>query len=227
MSAGSDLGQTTERCLPGTDDFTANAAGGDIEAAKRAAVTVAAMWPWGHIAVSYLLYSLGLRERDKVPQSPEVFLLGLGALLPDLVDKPLAWSLGVLDSARSLGHSALVAVLVLAVLYLVLVPRVGRSPVAAFGVGYLSHPFADLPLEVFGGEFGATGYFLWPLTSMPPAEPGRTLMQYLLNYQPGPYDGVQLGLVSLAFALWFADGRPGWGSLVGVVTSDEPTVLEQ
>lgn len=186
-----------------------------------------AMWPWGHVAVSYLLYSLGLRERDRLPQSPEVFLLGFGALVPDIVDKPLAWSFGVLDSARSLGHSVLVAVLVLAVLYLVLAPRVGRSAVTAFGVGYLSHPFADVPLEMFVGEFGATGYFLWPITAMPPAESGRTLIQYLMNYQPGPYDGVQLGLVFLAFALWSADGRPGWGSLVGVITSDEPAVVER
>lgn len=185
------------------------------------------MWPWGHLAVGYLLYSLGLREQQRVPQSPEVFLLGFGTLLPDLVDKPLAWTFEVLNSGRSLGHSVLIAVVVLGVLYLALVPRVGRSPLVAFGVGYLSHPFADFPLAAFSGDFSATGYFLWPLLSMPAADTDRTIIQYLLTYEPVPFDFVQLALVAIAVALWYADGRPGWDELSGWIrtggsAADEP-----
>lgn len=176
------------------------------------------MWPWGHLAVGYLLYSLGRRRRGRVPTSPEVFLLAVGALFSDLVDKPLAWELGLLRSGRSLGHSLLVAVIVVAILYAVLGPRIGRSRVTAFAVGYLSHPFADLPFaDVLAGEFAMAAYFVWPLRSMPADDPERSILEFLLSFQPGPFDYFQGLLVLLAVWLWLFDGQPGWRELRNVV----------
>lgn len=172
------------------------------------------MWPWGHLALGYLVYSLVRRRQGQLPEHPEVYLLGIGALLPDLVDKPLAWTFGVLESGRSLGHSALVAVIVVGVLYLALAPRFGRQPVVAFGIGYLTHPMADLPYNaVLAGEFEFLHYFVWPLLAVPTPESDISLITYLLSYEPGLTDWVQLGLVVLALGLWRFDGSPGWAAL--------------
>lgn len=168
------------------------------------------MWPWGHLAVGYLLYSLALRHRDRIPDSPEVLLLAFGTLLPDLVDKPLSWELGVLRSGRSLGHSVLIATVVVVVLYVALAPRVGRTRVTAFAVGYLSHPVVDFPYaDVLAGEFATTAYFVWPLRSMPPDDSDLSIIEYLLSFQPGPFDYFQGLLVVLAVILWYLDGTPG------------------
>lgn len=172
------------------------------------------MWPWGHVAVGYLLYSLGLRQRNQLPRSPEVFLLGFGTLFPDLVDKPLAWTLGVLESGRSLGHSVVVAAVVIGVLYLVVAPRVGRAPVTAFAVGYLSHPLADFPYaEVAAGELEFTTYLVWPLLSPPPYETEPSFLAHLVAYEFGPFEAVQLGLFAAAVYLWSRDGTPGLGAV--------------
>lgn len=168
------------------------------------------MWPWGHLAVGYLLYTAGLRRFGRQPQSPEVYLLALGTQLPDLVDKPLAWTFDVLVSGRSLGHSLLVATVVIAVLFAVLAPRVERGWLAAFAVGYLSHPLADFPFEdVLAGDWTTVAFYVWPLRSMPPDDPALTILGYFLAFEIGPFDYVQFGLVVVAAWAWHRDGRPG------------------
>lgn len=182
------------------------------------------MLPWGHLAVGYLLYSVGLRQRDRLPHSPEVFLLAYGTLVSDLVDKQLSWELGVLQSGRSLGHSVLIAAFVLALLYVYVAPRIGRSRVTAFAVGYLSHPLADIPYgDILAGEFATSAYFVWPLLSMPPSEPGRSIIAYLLAFEPGPFDYFQGLLVVLALGLWYLDGAPGWRELTGWIRGRAPS----
>ena len=53
------------------------------------------MWPWGHLGVAYLLYSLYSRGRFRRPPRPEPTLaVVFGSQFADLVDKPLAWGLG-------------------------------------------------------------------------------------------------------------------------------------
>ena len=64
------------------------------------------MWPWGHLAVGYLVYSGLSRWRfGRLPGSVATLAVALGTQLPDLVDKPLAWTVNVLASGRSLAHS--------------------------------------------------------------------------------------------------------------------------
>lgn len=182
------------------------------------------MWPWGHLAVGYLVYSLWLGREGRSPDAIAVLLLGLGTQLPDLVDKPLAWELGVLEAGRSLGHSVLIGVVVLGVLYRVAGPRIGRDRVTAFGVGYLSHAVADLPAsDLVAGEFATSAYLVWPLRSVPPEEIDRSIIEYLLAFQPGPFDYLQGVLVLLAVVRWYQDGRPGLGALRSLLRPETET----
>ena len=171
------------------------------------------MWPWGHLAVGYLAYSMWRRRRGERPGSPEVSWLAVGTLLPDLVDKPLAWQFGLLESGRSLGHSLVVAAVVLGVLWVVLVPRVGRGSVVALAVGSLSHPLADLP---WYGEHALdpayATYLVWPLLPPPPYETEGSFLAHLLAYAPGPYEAFQAGLLAVAGYVWYRDGAPGAGT---------------
>lgn len=63
-----------------------------------------------------------------------------GALVPDAIDKGLAWVLGVTPSGRYIAHTPL-AVLTLAS---VASAFVGRKKAAAFATAYMVHLVADL-----------------------------------------------------------------------------------
>lgn len=68
------------------------------------------MWPWEHLAVGYIGYSLSVRLAGRgVPRPRPVVALAVGTQFPDLVDKPLSWTLGVLPSGHSLAHSLFAA----------------------------------------------------------------------------------------------------------------------
>jgi len=102
------------------------------------------MLPWGHAAVGYLCYSFIVRVRDRrAPTGPAVLTLAVGTQLPDLIDKPLAWSLGILPSGRSLGHSLLFAVLLTIVVWVVAQRYDRQREVSALMVGHLLHVLAD------------------------------------------------------------------------------------
>lgn len=180
------------------------------------------MFPPGHAAFGYLLSSLIRRayHRD-VPTDGSIPWLLLGTQLPDLVDKPLAWWFNVLQAARSLGHSLLVAgpLVVLLALWL---RRRGRGPAGeALVVGFVSHLLGDAGPAVSGG-LERLSFLAWPL--LPPLEystrPSLWPPTYLLEPIISPsYDLVAVVFVGL---LWIADGRPGLGylrSLVGVFDS--------
>ena len=78
------------------------------------------MWPIGHIGIAYLLYAAATRLRfDEIPTPGPTVALLVGALFPDLVDKPLAWYLNVLPTGRTLAHSLLVLVPLCLAVYLV------------------------------------------------------------------------------------------------------------
>lgn len=167
------------------------------------------MWPWGHLAVGYLLYSLGRHHRGGRPGPLEAALVALGTQLPDLVDKPLAWSLGVLPGGRTLGHSIIVAALVIGAISVIVRPRYGRRPVTAFAVGYLSHLLADLPPELLAGEITRASYLLWPLLPPPPYELEPSFIAHLRAYELGSYEALQFLLFGVAVGVWYRDGAPG------------------
>jgi hypothetical protein len=97
-----------------------------------------------------------------------------GAALPDLVDKPLA-SLGVVDLYHTVGHSALLLVLV------VPVALTGRAGLSA-AVGWGSHLFLDAFHIVVNGRPTDALFLGWPLVVPPDPlalPPGDFLLYYL------------------------------------------------
>ena len=178
------------------------------------------MWPWEHAIVGYLAYSLFARlyYRDS-PDGLEAFAVVFASVLPDLIDKPLAWEFGVFESGYALGHSIFFAV-PLSVAVGLVARRVGRGPAGvAFGVGYLLHLPADvLDAYLRGGQY-APEILLWPVSTVDSVHEhtgftdefvrlfGR-YQQDLLAGDLSTYMWVQVGLAGLAALVWLADGAP-------------------
>lgn len=173
------------------------------------------MWPWEHAAIAYIGYRLYCR--NSTPSDGAAVALLFGSLFPDLVDKPLAWYLGVLPGGRSLAHSLLVAV-PLSVLVLVAANRLDRSELGtAFAIGYLLHLPADLlsPLLIRGTvEYH---FLLWPLLPIEASGSGGPTLTTLVTQFVG-FLGTPIGMLYLlgemvllgaAVFLWHRDGYPG------------------
>ena len=178
------------------------------------------MWPWGHAAVGYLLYSGALRALGREPPTDRTAVVVLFATqLPDLIDKPLSWGLGLFPTGYALGHSAFVAIPV-GVALLALGVRSGRSGVAgAFVVGYWSHLVADVLDPLRRGEAPLPERVLWPVVAGQPYEEDLGLgrgVAYLEAFvrAAGSMDPLALVVLYLFLPLtmalvWLADGAPG------------------
>ncbi|WIV67507.1 metal-dependent hydrolase [Natrialbaceae archaeon AArc-T1-2] len=178
------------------------------------------MWPWEHAIVGYLAYSVfsHLYYRSS-PTALETVVVVIASVLPDVIDKPLAWEFGVFESGYALGHSIFVAV-PLAIVVGAIAHSRGRQRVGvAFGIGYLLHPPADV-LDGYarGGEVHLD-VMLWPVAPVESAgkhtgfvaEFWRLFGQYhhqLLAGELSTYLWLQFGLAGGAFLLWLADGAP-------------------
>jgi membrane-bound metal-dependent hydrolase YbcI (DUF457 family) len=173
------------------------------------------MWPWGHAAVGYLCYSaLRLARGSDLPVAwPTVLAVGVGTQVPDLVDKPLAWGLGLLPGGRSLAHSLLILLPLLAVLWAWAdrgsdSDRRERRLVAAFGVGLLSHPFADALYPVLGGDLRTLTFLLWPLLGLPAYDPSEyDLLDHLLSLRITTDVAFEFALAAVAAAVWLYGRR--------------------
>lgn len=179
------------------------------------------MWPWGHVAFGYLLYSLGSHLGwRRAPAGREVAVLGVAALLPDLVDKPLSWAFELFPQGYSVAHSVFVAV-PLALLVALLAVRTDRAPVGgAFIVGYWSHLVGDVLVAVVLRNQYALARVLWPLVTLPGYDTDRGMLERVLYYAAnaveflGTTDSMAVLLVYsgplvAAFLLWLVDGAPG------------------
>ncbi len=180
------------------------------------------MWPWEHLAVGYLAYSGYTRLRyGRAPADKPAVALAITTQFPDLIDKPLAWTVDVLPSGYSFGHSVFVATALLALVLGISrhrdVPAVG----SAVAIGYTSHLLGDLLYPVIRGGGTDVTILLWPLVARPRnaplsliAETSRLFAEFVV-YLGSPrgvaYLGLELALVGGACALWFLDGRPGFG----------------
>ncbi|NHN46659.1 metal-dependent hydrolase [Halostella sp. JP-L12] len=170
------------------------------------------MWPWGHLAVGYLLFAAtSRRRRARPPDGAETILIALGTQFPDLIDKPLAWSVGVLPNGRSLAHSVFVAALVVA-LVLWLARRAGAPTLGgAFGLGYASHLAADALPALLYGVPSDLAFLAWPV--LPPVEYDTTqsFVAHFAGIEPTPFFLAQVGLTAAALVVWLRDGAPGPG----------------
>ncbi len=180
------------------------------------------MLPWGHLAIGYLLYSIGVHFRCGVrPEGPSVIALAVGTQAPDLIDKPLAWSFGILPSGRSLGHSLLFAVLFGIVVWIIGRRYMRRSEAIAFLVGHLSHVIVDVLPAVHAGQWDRLGSLLWPVTPayQYPGEMDRSVIEFLLALDLSvlPLTGVVFGMAALG--LWVYDGLPGIRTVFDTIQS--------
>lgn len=185
------------------------------------------MWPWGHLALGYLLYGgyRGVVVR-RPPAGWPVVALALGTQFPDLVDKPLAYWFGVLPEGRTLTHTFLVIVPA-CLLLLYVARRMGRGELGvAFAVGWLSHPLGDAYVPLLRGEYEAASFLLWPVLPAPDYETesflthGGKLLSALRGLDvevllaPGREPFVlELWLAAAVFLLWAFQGMPPAASI--------------
>jgi hypothetical protein len=177
------------------------------------------MWPWGHLAVGYMLYSLSQRvlTSERIT-GREAVVLAVATQLPDLVDKPLAWSFSVFSSGYAIGHSVFVAVPV-GIAALVVAFRRDRLGLGlAVTVGYWSHLFADVMLAVVFGNRYTVSRVLWPAVALPGSNSRLGTFEQVRYYfgeflellaagNPVVFI-VFFGPLLLAAALWIVDGAP-------------------
>jgi len=178
------------------------------------------MWPWEHLAVGYLCYSLFLRITAKQrPRSADVVAVVIGSQFPDLIDKPLGWGTTLLPWGVSLAHSLLFAVPV--AITVVIIAKLFDRPAVGFGfaVAYLVHlPGAVIYPVLLGGD-PKLDFLLWPLipidSSPPVAVLGRAselVMEFIeILGTPAGYRFlvVEALLIGVTVVLWRADGLPG------------------
>lgn len=168
------------------------------------------MWPWEHLAVGYLGYTLFTRFRyRRPPTSLCVILLAFGTQFPDLVDKPLAWTLDVLPSGRSLGHSLFTALIAITIVWWIFEKYGHERAGTAFGFGLIVHLLTDLPAEVLRGEYSGAAYLLWPLGPESDAEESVSIADGFAGVGVETFGLAELLILLLLVLLWLIDGAPG------------------
>jgi len=181
------------------------------------------MWPWEHVLFAYVFYSIYTHVRwQKRPSDAPIVALAVGSVLPDLVDKPLAWQFGVFESGYALAHSVFVVVPVAAVVYLFAKRHSHGSVGAAYGTGHLLHIAGDvLPVSLAHGALDLTP-MLWPIGEPPGVADQETVSflsgvcTHLSGYATElatldltPVIALQIGSLMLGLILWTYDGFPG------------------
>ncbi|MCO8243643.1 metal-dependent hydrolase [Haladaptatus sp. AB643] len=144
------------------------------------------MWPWGHLAVGYLLYSFWCRADDRSPSAVGTVAVAFGTQFPDLVDKPLAWTFAVLPTGRTLTHSLLTATLLLGLLWIGARRSERRIPLGAFAIGYLSHLAMDSVHPLLQGRLADVSFLLWPVLSPPVVRDVKELFRSFRELRPDP-----------------------------------------
>jgi hypothetical protein len=168
------------------------------------------MWPWGHLAVAYILYSTVARMNDsRLPGGLAVFALAVGSQFPDLIDKPLGWSLGVLPGGRTLAHSVFLAAVLIPLVYVLATEYNRRETATEFSLGYVVHLLTDIPPSVLTGDFAALTSLFSPVLAQLAYEEVGSILEGFLRYSMGGYEWAQLALLALAIVVWYRDGRPG------------------
>jgi len=131
------------------------------------------VYPEGHFllaAVPLTAYTVARWRR--LPSGPMVLLLLVATQLPDVIDKPLAWTFAILPSGRMLAHSLVVSLPILSVLVLLAARRGYGRYAVVFSAGYLSHIAGDFyPIVRLGTDYYFFPNLFWPLLA---ANPDRT-----------------------------------------------------
>lgn len=178
------------------------------------------MWPWEHAAVSYLVYSIGLRLLGHPPPSDrETLILVTAAILPDVIDKPFSWSLKLAPSGHGPAHSVFLAVPI-ALIILTLAWRRDAKRLGVVAVlGHWLHLVGDVVTPLRIGESPNLGRVLWPVIETAPYETDYGLRRGLLYFtdflgslaEADPVDLLIFYalLPAVTVGLWVSDGAPG------------------
>lgn len=173
----------------------------------------------GHVGIAYLLFLVYDRGRKLEVRDPGMlFVLLLGSLFPDLIDKPLAWHLGLLPTGRSLAHSLLFLVPVCLAVYAL--ARHRGKPVwgIAFGIGAISHTLVDAA-PVLWDPHATAGFLLYPLRDVEPYGNGSpTVLGLFLDSLSNPYFLSEFVFLGIALLLWRSRGYPGIQAFRGAVS---------
>lgn len=186
------------------------------------------MWPWEHALFAYVFYSIFSRlVFGEPPNGPSTFVLVFASMLPDLVDKPLAWQYDIFAGGYGPTHSILVAIPVSLAVYTI-ARRRGFSRVgSAFAIGYPLHLVGDiLPASIVRGDLYIQ-HMLWPIgTHVPSDDHGSFVggvsyylagyVETILAFEPTAVLVLQLGSAIAGLSLWIVDGRPGIVEIVAV-----------
>lgn len=128
------------------------------------------MEPIAHVLLAVIpVFGYSLLRYGRITRGDLLLVVAFAALFPDLVDKPLAWWLGVVPSGRMVAHSLLVAIpIILLVLILSFwwgYLRYGGG----FAWGYLSHLAGDFyPVVTQGTDYYWFPNLFWPYTEANP-----------------------------------------------------------
>mgnify|MGYP006280848523 FL=1 len=135
----------------------------------------------------------------RFPEGTTILLLFVATQFPDLVDKPLAWGLGVVPSGRMIAHSVVVAVPIW-LLVLVYARRSGRQREGVVVVfGYASHLAGDFyPILSLG-----TDYYFFPNLFWPLLEPSPDLQTSFAPYVEGVGAVTVLGVAVTLFVVGY------------------------
>ena len=167
------------------------------------------MLPWGHAAFGYIIYSLYTRRSTGHPPiGLSVFAVGFGTQFPDVIDKPLTWTIPLLPYGRSFSHSLFTFVAIVSILWLLVKHTDQYTLVVAFAVGYLSHLVGDAFGPIISGDIRGLGYLLWPLTPVPDGGT-RSFIEFFLTLEITPSLLFGVGVTLVGVGLWVYDGLPG------------------
>lgn len=190
------------------------------------------MWPWGHAAFGYLLYSFGARLFGRTPNGYPVIVLGIATQLPDLVDKTLSWVFELFPQGYSVAHSVFIAVPLGIIVLALAVWRRRAEYGLAFLVGYWSHVVGDILFGLLSGTPYTFARVLWPVVTLPPYSTDLSglarVQAYVISFINFFADegliavvvllAVYFGPVLFAFIVWLVDGAPGVAELRRLTT---------
>lgn len=126
------------------------------------------MEPITHILLAVLpVLAYSLLRYQRLTTGSMTLVVIFAALFPDLVDKPLAWWLGVIPSGRMLTHSVLVAIpIILGVLIFTY-----RSNRLSYGIGFSWGYFAHIAADFYPIIYQGRGYYWYPNMFWPYMDP--------------------------------------------------------
>lgn len=167
------------------------------------------MWPWGHLTVGYLLYTVFTRLRyRRLPEDQATVALLIGTQLPDVIDKPLAWTFEILPHGRSLGHSLFTTIALVTVVGL-LFRHYSSDISGAFGIGYLSHLLGDAAAALIEGGYSALRFLAWPVVPAVEYRTTPSLVGHIRDIEITLWFLMQVGIAAFVLVIWIYDRKPG------------------